>query len=194
MNSVKLILLISVLIGFSTSHTSVHNPFYIFGSAEHDTDSNHTTKTYLVETKLSQNELEDLLADAKKNPEKVDDAVKEHKKAKKNKKPKMDPFERAIEKEIEEDSLHPLDDFQVTEITEPKQENLNATVLITKTKGNLFDKLYEKNFSKKFGFMLLLLVIISIFVFHNLYTKNCGKKFSKEGFYYKNTDYMLKNY
>ena len=106
----------------------------------------------------------------------------------------MDPFQKEIEKEIKEDSLHPLDEFRVTEITEPIQENVNATVLIAKSKVNLFDKLYEKNISKKFGLMVLILVIVSVFIFHNLYTKNYSKKFNKDTFYFDNKEYMLKNY
>lgn len=188
------ILLIIILIGFSTSQTSTTDSFDTLDSSSHGTDSNHTIKTFLIETKLTQNELENLLVKAQNNSKKVDEATKEYKEAKKNKKLKMDPFQKEIEKEIKEDSLHPLDEFRVTEITEPIQENVNATVLIAKSKINLFDKLYEKNISKKFGLMVLILVIVSVFIFHNLYTKNFSKKFNKDTFYFDNKEYMLKNY
>ena len=188
------ILLIIILIGFSTSQTSTTDSFDTLDSSSHGTDSNYTIKTFLIETKLTQNELENLLIKAQNNSKKVDEATKEYKEAKKNKKLKMDPFQKEIEKEIKEDSLHPLDEFRVTEITEPIQENVNATVLIAKSKINLFDKLYEKNISKKFGLMVLILVIVSVFIFHNLYTKNFSKKFNKDTFYFDNKEYMLKNY
>lgn len=188
------ILLIIILIGFSTSQTSTTDSFDTLDSSSHGTDSNHTIKTFLIETKLTQNELENLLIKAHNNSKKVNEATKEYKEAKKNKKLKMDPFQKEIEKEIKEDSLHPLDEFRVTEITEPIQENVNATVLIAKSKVNLFDKLYEKNISKKFGLMVLILVIVSVFIFHNLYTKNFSKKFNKDTFYFDNKEYMLKNY
>ena len=188
------ILLIIILIGFSTSQTSTTDSFDALDSSSHGTDSNHTIKTFLIETKLTQNELENLLIKAQNNSKKVDEATKEYKEAKKNKKLKMDPFQKEIEKEIKEDSLHPLDEFRVTEITEPIQENVNATVLIAKSKVNLFDKLYEKNISKKFGLMVLILVIVAVFIFHNLYTKNFSKKFNKDTFYFDNKEYMLKNY
>ena len=193
MNTLLKYILLIFLIGLSTSHTSTKNPFYIFDSYTHETNSNHTTNTFLVETKLSRNELEHLLMKAKNNPENVEAAVKEYKEAKKNKKVKMDPFEKAIEKEIKEDSLHPLDDFQVIEITEPVKEDVSTTTLIAKKNSNLFDKLYEKNMSNKIGFIALILVVISVFVFHNLYIKN-GKKIYKKALYYRNEEYMLKNY
>ena len=45
-----------------------------------------------------------------------------------------------------------------------------------------------------YGFIVLILVIIGVFMFHNLSLKDIGNEYNKDCFYYGNKEYMLKNY
>ena len=161
-------------------------------------DEELNTRTFLVETTLTQKELENLLNNQTNDTKSYvyqneinDDLNQTNQVQELN----DDPFQKEIQKEIKQDSLHPLDEFHVTEVTEVQEQQLsNTTTLITKTKRGIFDSLYEKKYGKKYGFIVLVLVFIGVFVFHNLSAKEIGNQYNKDCFYYGNKEYMLKNY
>ena len=103
-----------------------------------------------------------------------------------------DPFQRELQREIKQDSLHPLDEFHVTEITKEQAEQ--TTALLTKSKQGLFNSFYEKKYGKKSVFIVLCFVVIGVFVFHNLSSKEIQREYNKDCFYFGNKEYMLKNY
>ena len=164
------------------------------------TNEETSTRTFLVKTTLTQQELEDLLNNKTRRSKghvyryEVNDDLYQNQTFQNQTELDQDPFQKELQREIKQDSLHPLDEFHVTEVTQPKQQTENSTVLLTKTKNNIFNSLYEKKFGKMYGFIVLILVIIGIFMFHNLSLKDFGNEYNKDCFYYGNKEYMLKNY
>lgn len=164
------------------------------------TNEETSTRTFLVKTTLTQKELEDLLNNKTRRSKghvyryEVNDDLYQNQTFQNQTELDQDPFQKELQREIKQDSLHPLDEFHVTEVTQPKQQTENSTVLLTKTKNSIFNSLYEKKFGKMYGFIVLILVIIGIFMFHNLSLKDFGNEYNKDCFYYGNKEYMLKNY
>lgn len=164
------------------------------------TNEETSTRTFLVKTTLTQQELEDLLNNKTRRSKghvyryEVNDDLYQNQTFQNQTELDQDPFQKELQREIKQDSLHPLDEFHVTEVTQPKQQTENSTVLLTKTKNSIFNSLYEKKFGKMYGFIVLILVIIGIFMFHNLSLKDFGNEYNKDCFYYGNKEYMLKNY
>ena len=164
------------------------------------TNEETSTRTFLVKTTLTQQELEDLLNNKTRRSKghvyryEVNDDLYQNQTFQNQTELDQDPFQKELQREIKQDSLHPLDEFHVTEVTQPKQQTENSTVLLTKTKNSIFNSLYEKKFGKMYGFIVLILVIIGIFMFHNLSLKDIGNEYNKDCFYYGNKEYMLKNY
>ena len=164
------------------------------------TNEETSTRTFLVKTTLTQQELEDLLNNKTRRSKghvyryEVNDDLYQNQTLQNQTELDQDPFQKELQREIKQDSLHPLDEFHVTEVTQPKQQTENSTVLLTKTKNSIFNSLYEKKFGKMYGFIVLILVIIGIFMFHNLSLKDIGNEYNKDCFYYGNKEYMLKNY
>ena len=164
------------------------------------TNEETSTRTFLVKTTLTQQELEDLLNNKTRRSKghvyryEVNDDLYQNQTLQNQTELDQDPFQKELQREIKQDSLHPLDEFHVTEVTQPKQQTENSTVLLTKTKNSIFNSLYEKKFGKMYGFIVLILVIIGIFMFHNLSLKDFGNEYNKDCFYYGNKEYMLKNY
>lgn len=164
------------------------------------TNEETSTRTFLVKTTLTQQELEDLLNNKTRRSKghvyryEVNDDLYQNQTYQNQTELDQDPFQKELQREIKQDSLHPLDEFHVTEVTQPKQQTENSTVLLTKTKNSIFNSLYEKKFGKMYGFIVLILVIIGVFMFHNLSLKDFGNEYNKDCFYYGNKEYMLKNY
>ena len=164
------------------------------------TNEETSTRTFLVKTTLTQQELEDLLNNKTRRSKghvyryEVNDDLYQNQTFQNQTELDQDPFQKELQREIKQDSLHPLDEFHVTEVTQPKQQTENSTVLLTKTKNSIFNSLYEKKFGKMYGFIVLILVIIGVFMFHNLSLKDFGNEYNKDCFYYGNKEYMLKNY
>ena len=164
------------------------------------TNEETSTRTFLVKTTLTQQELEDLLNHKTRRSKghvyryEVNDDLYQNQTFQNQTELDQDPFQKELQREIKQDSLHPLDEFHVTEVTQPKQQTENSTVLLTKTKNSIFNSLYEKKFGKMYGFIVLILVIIGVFMFHNLSLKDIGNEYNKDCFYYGNKEYMLKNY
>ena len=164
------------------------------------TNQDISTRTFLVKTTLTQQELENLLNNKTRHSKghvyryEVNDDLYQNQTEQKQNTLDQDPFQKELQREIKQDSLHPLDEFHVTEVSQAKQQTENSTVLLTKTQNSIFNSLYEKKFGKMYGFIVLILVIIGIFMFHNLSMKDIGNEYNKDCFYYGNKEYMLKNY
>ena len=73
-----------------------------------------------------------------------------------------DTLEEQIEKEIQEDALHPLDEFHVKEVKTSEVKSF-----VAKPKGKIFDSLYEKRFGKIYAYLTLI-----VFVFVFIYNKD----------------------
>ena len=126
----------------STGHLHQHN------STEY--------KTFLVKTKLTKEQLEQLL----KEGEQETVNLKKTNKTDNNTVIIQDvnstnvtdgSLEKKIEQEIREDALHPIDEFHVN-------KNEVKTLVTTTTPNTRFiDSLYEKKFSKFWGYLTLIL-------------------------------------
>ena len=127
-------------------------------------EQNNSTeyKTYLVKTKLTKEELQTLLKQSETE-------VINLKKKNKTKKTEVEveelnstnltdgSLQEKIEKEIQEDALHPIDEFHKNEVK----------TLVTKPNPRFLDSLYEKRFGKFYAYLTLLL-----FVFVMIYYKD----------------------
>ena len=166
--------------------------------------TNSEYNTFLVKTQLTKQELETLLHQGEaqtvnlkennstENQEKTENeepvfAVEE---VKNNTLDEDDTLEEQIEKEIQEEALHPLDEFHVK-----GEKTSEVKTLIAKPEPKIFDSLYEKRFGRFYGFLTLFL-----FIFVLMYNKeaifnekgNSGKKryiYSSE--YENEREYML---
>ena len=114
-------------------------------------------KTFLVKTKLTKEQLEQLL----KEGEQETVNLKKTNKTDNNTVIIQDvnstnltdgSLEKKIEQEIREDALHPIDEFHVN-------KNEVKTLVTTTPETRFLDSLYERKFSKFWGYLTLLLFV-----------------------------------
>ena len=149
--------------------------------------------TFLVKTQLSKQELETLLHQGEtqsvklmensattENQEKTENELTEFtvEEVKNNTLDEDDTLEEQIEKEIQEDALHPLDEFHVAEAKNPE-----VKTLITKPEPKIFDSLYEKRFGKFAGYLILFLFVFVLIYYRDIIFK---QKRSQETINYRN--------
>ena len=114
-------------------------------------------KTYLVKTQLTKEQLEKLLKEGEqetvnlKKTNKTDNNTVIIEEA--NTTNLTDgSLEKKIEQEIKEDALHPIDEFHVN-------KNEVKTLVTTTPETRFLDSLYERKFSKFWGYLTLLLFV-----------------------------------
>ena len=139
--------------------------------------TNSEYKTFLVKTQLTKQELETLLHQGEaqtvnlkennstENQEKTENeepvfAVEE---VKNNTLDEDDTLEEQIEKEIQEDALHPLDEFHVK-----GDKTSEVKTLIAKPEPKIFDSLYEKRFGKFSAYLILFLFIFVLIYYRDV--------------------------
>ena len=149
----------------------------------HDVHEHNNTRSFLVKTKLTKEELETLL-----NQREVQTTnLKKSEQSKKDEENKVnlnntnitntstveevdeayetdENLQKEIENEIMEDALKPLDEFHVKEVKTSEVKSF-----VAKTDDiTLLDFLYEKKFSKIYGYLSLLLVIFVFIYFKDI--------------------------
>ena len=99
-------------------------------------------------------------------------------------------LEEQIEDEIKADSLHPLDEFHVSEVQNPEVKSF-----VSKPNTRFIDSLYEKKFGKIYAYLtLILFVFIIIYYKDNLFNQKLAKKkgnYSNIFDYDSSKEYML---
>ena len=153
----------------------------------HNTPKNDTKndyKTFLVKTQLSKEELLALLQQEeteKVNLKKNKNNTEENKIKSSAKVQEInitaqnnDTLQQQIETEIKEDALHPLDEFHL------RQNASEVKTFIAKPQNKFIDSLYEKKFSKIYGYLTLLLFAFVLFYFKD-------KLFNQKGGFSKDT-------
>ena len=158
----------------------------------HKEEKNQTaeSRTFLVKTKLSKEQMETLLHQ---------NVTQLTKKQSSNKKQNTtldedDILQKEIEDEIMEDALHPLDEFHIKEIAPS-----NTTTLVAKQKTNarFIDSLYEKRFGNISGYLtLLFFVLVLVYNKENLFNHKVGNQIDEYDNFYNfdsNKEYMLAN-
>ena len=142
----------------------------------HNLKNSTEYKTFLVKTKLTKQELENLLqqgevqlVNLKKNKTHLKTNVTLVQEMHNSTNATEDPLQKKIEQEIKEDALHPLDEFHV------KQNEVKT--LVTKPNTRFIDSLYEKRFSNFYGYLTLFMFIF-VMIYNKDYIfnqKNLGK-------------------
>ena len=155
----------------------------IFAHNTAKNDAKNAYKTFLVKTQLNKEELLALLqqgetqkVNLKKNENNTEgNEVKSFAKVKENNDTaeEEDTLQEQIEKEIKEDALHPLDEFHV------KQNASEVKAFVAKTQTKFIDSLYEKKFSKIYGYLTLILFAFVLFYFKD-YIFNQKGAFGKD--------------
>ena len=153
----------------------------------HNAPKNETKndyKTFLIKTQLSKEELLALLqqgetenVNLKKNESiKEENEIKSFAKLQEinNTVQNNDTLQQQIEKEIKEDALHPLDEFHM------KLNTSEVKAFVAKPQNRFIDSLYEKKFSKIYGYLTLFLFAFVLFYFKD-------KIFSQKGGFSKDT-------
>ena len=157
-------------------------------SGEHNNSTEY--KTYLVKTKLTKEELQNLLKQGetevtnlkKKNKtKKIAEAVQEL-----NGTNLTDgALQQKIEQEIQEDELHPIDEFHKNEVK----------TLVTKPNTRFIDSLYEKKFGKFWAYLTLFLFVFVMFynkdVIFNQKKMDLKKPYLNNCYNYNEKEYML---
>ena len=154
----KVILFITLLFfSYCHNHQGDEQQLHQNNSTRHLHQHNSTEyKTFLVKTKLTKEQLEQLL----KEGEQETVNLKKTNKTDNNTVIIQDvnstnltdgSLEKKIEQEIKEDALHPIDEFHVN-------KNEVKTLVTTTTPNTRFiDSLYEKKLSKFLGYLTLIL-------------------------------------
>ena len=166
---------------------------FILPIFSHNTTKNEAPhqNTFLIKTKLNKEQLEALLnqrgesnvnlkekiiPEKNENEEKNMTTVKEIKE-------EDDTLQEQIENEIQEDALHPLDEFHVKEV-----KTSETTTFIAKPQNRLIDSLYEKRFGNTFGLLAgLFIFMILIFGYllslsNSISKRNGGKNYQKNSY------------
>ena len=153
----------------------------------HNAPKNETKndyKTFLIKTQLSKEELLALLqqGETEKVNLKKNESIKEENEIKSfaklqeinNTVQNNDTLQQQIETEIKEDALHPLDEFHL------RQNASEVKAFVAKPQNRFIDSLYEKKFSKIYGYLTLFLFAFVLFYFKD-------KIFSQKGGFSKDT-------
>ena len=150
-------------------------------------NTNSEYKTFLVKTQLTKEELISLLQHAEEQPTNLmeNNATSENEKIEPGYTVEEvnktldddDTLEEQIEKEIQEDALHPLDEFHVKEVKTSEVKSF-----VVKPEAKAFDSLYEKRFGKIYAYLTLI-----VFVFVFIYNKDSlfNKKRSQDKVNYR---------
>ena len=163
---------------------------FILPIFSHNTTKNEAPhqNTFLIKTKLNKEQLEALLnkrGESNVNlkekiiPEKSENEEKNMTNVKEIKE-EDNTLQEQIENEIQEDALHPLDEFHV------KQNEVKT--LVTKPNTRFIDSLYEKRFGNTFGllaglFIFMILIFGYLLSLSNSISKlNGGKNYQKNSY------------
>ena len=146
---------------------------FIIQVVAHKTNKNETNteyKTFLVKTQLTKEQLQALLQEGEKqqvnlkkkkvNNEEAIVPTTTVEETNNTSKDDDEILEKQIEEEIQEDALHPLEEFHVKEI---KTSEVKTLVAQPQPKTKFVDFLYEKRFSKIYGYLSLLLFIFVLY-------------------------------
>ena len=143
-------------------------------SLAHNSTKNHTNntsefKTFIVKTKLTKEELEELLAKSEtaflylRSKENKTHEIKEENKDEMNNivEEKTDSLEKQIEEEIEREALNPPEEFYVKEMNESKIKK--EFIQINENKN--VEPIKEKKSGRKYFYLIVFVVIFLIIYF-----------------------------
>ena len=136
---------------------------------QNKTNNSSKYKTFLVKTKLTKEELEELLSKSEtaflylRSIHNNNQTIKEENKVNKENivKEKTDSLEKQIEEELEREALNPPEEFYVKET---KEANTQKEFIQIKDKEPI-DPLYEKKYGRIYAYLTFFFVIFLIIYF-----------------------------
>ena len=137
--------------------------------------TNHSSelKTFIVKTKLTKEELEELLAKSEtaflylRQKENKNQTLNSEKNNNNTVEIPPENLEKQIEEQIKKEALNPLKDFHVKEM---KDSNITKA-FISKEEKVIIDSFYEEKYGRIYGFLILFSIIFAIFYFREFLFK-----------------------
>ena len=155
----------------------------------HNTQKNNTNhsqelKTFIVKTKLSKEELQELLSQSQTAFIYLRSKVHKNKNETKDENETVEEpgesLEKQIEEEIEKEALNPLEEFHIREMNNTKNNNNKAFIQKEESKV-IVDSFYEKKYGKTYAYFTLFIVVFLIIYFRGYLFK--GKENEKKNRY-----------
>ena len=153
----------------------------------HNTPKNNTNhsqelKTFIVKTKLTKEELQELLSQSQTAflylRSKVHKNKNETKDTNETVEEPGESLEKQIEEEIEKEALNPLEEFHIREMNNTQ----NNKAFIQKEESKIIvDSFYEKKYGKAYAYLTLFVIVFLIIYFRGYLFK--GKENAKKNKY-----------
>ena len=153
-----------------------------------ETDQKNELKTFIVRTKLTKEELEELLSQSEVSKVKNDKSPKVE--SENNVKEINATLQKQIEEEEKKEDLIPAEEFKVKEM----KDSNNTKAFISKTETKKINSFYEKKYGRTYAYLILFLELFLIYYFRGFLFK--GKENVKKNGYiniFENSqnEYML---
>ena len=158
---------------------------FTHNNQKNNTNHSQELKTFIVKTKLSKEELEELLSQSQtaflylraKEHKNKNETLKSENQNFTVEAPKED-LEKQIEEELEKEALNPLEEFHVREMNNDK----NNKAFIQKEENKIIvDSFYERKYGKSYAYLTLFIIVFLIIYFRGFLFK--GKENIKKNKY-----------
>ena len=129
-------------------------------------------KTFIVKTRLTKEELEELLSKRETSkgntkPEIIENSGNSIEEVNNTDKNVKETLEKQIEEEEEKEALKPMEEFHVKEM----KDSNNVKAFISKTENPKIDPFYEKKYGRIYAYLTFLFVLFLIYYFRGILFK-----------------------